>query len=208
VALAPAFTPTSLSFANQAVDTTSNSKGVVIKNVNTGTATLDLSHISVAEPFAIASNTCGATLLAGQGCTVRITFTPTTIGAASGTLSVADNAPGSPQTVLLSGTGVAQATVTPTSLAFGSVRVGTTSAAKKVTLKNYLPTTLTGISYAVTGPFEVSASTCGTTLASKASCTISVTFSPTTVGSASGTLNVTDSANNSPQAVSLGGTGD
>ena len=207
VALAPTFTPTSLNFTTQAVDTTSGSQGVFIKNVNTGNATLDFSNISVTGPFAISSNTCGTTLSAGHGCTVKVTFTPTTIGPASGILSVADNAPGSPQTVPLSGTGVAQATVTPTSLAFGNVRVGTTSVAKKVTLRNNLPTTLTGISISTVGPFSVSGSTCTTTLASKTSCTISVTFSPTTIGPASGTLGVTDSANNSPQTVSLSGTG-
>ena len=208
VALAPTFTPASLNFGNQAIDTTSMIRSVTLKNVNTGFATFDFSNFTVNSPFAISSNTCGATLAAGKTCAVKVTFTPTVSGVASGTLSVTDNAPGSPQTVPLSGTGVAQTTLTPTSLAFGDVKIGTTSAAKKVTLKNNLPTTLTGISYSTAAPFAVSTSTCGTTLASKTSCTISVTFSPTTIGPASGTLNVTDSANNSPQTVSLSGTGD
>jgi uncharacterized repeat protein (TIGR03803 family) len=102
----------------------------------------------------------------------------------------------------------AQATLTPATHTFPKTKVGDTSAAYKFTLKNNLPTTLTGISYSTAAPFAVSASTCSTTLESKKSCTISVTFSPTQTGTATGTLSVSDSANNSPQAASLSGTGD
>ncbi len=208
VALAPTFTPSLLSFGNEAVNTTSNLKSVTIKNVNTGEATLDFSNFAVTPPFAISANTCGATLAAGKTCKVNITFMPTVLGAANGTLSVADNAPGSPQTVALSGTGLAQVTVTPDSLTFSKQKVGTTSGVKYVTLKNNLSTTLTGIVYSTTGPFAVSSSTCGTTLDSNQTCKIGVTFSPTETGTASGALRFTDSANNSPQRATLTGTGD
>ncbi len=200
--------PASLSFGNQAVNTTSAAKTVTL--TNTGTATLNISSIAITAGtnfFTISSNTCGSTLDAGKKCTVKVTFTPTQLGAVTGTLSFTDDASGSPQDVPLSGTGVAQATLTPASLTFGKTKVGTTSAAKKVTLKNNLPTTLTGISYSTKAPFAVSTSSCTTTLASKKSCTISVTFSPTATGTATGTLTVSDSANNSPQTASLSGTG-
>jgi trimeric autotransporter adhesin len=141
-------------------------------------------------------------------CKVSVTFTPTTLGALSDTLSFTDNATGSPQTVSVSGTGEVQASLTPASHTFPKTKVGDTSAAYKFTLKNNLPTTRTGISYSTTAPFAVSTSTCGTTLDSKESCTISVTFSPTATGKATGTLSVSDSANNSPQTASLAGTGD
>jgi type 1 fimbria pilin len=75
-------------------------------------------------------------------------------------------------------------------------------------LRNNQPTALTGITYSTAPPFAISTSTCGTTLDSKKSCTISVTFSPTETGVATGTLTVTDSANDSPQTVTLSGTGD
>jgi len=103
VALDPTFTPSSLSFADQKVGTTS--KSVKIKNVNTGAETLDFTGFTVSAPFAISANTCGATLAAGKTCKVSITFTPTATGTATGTLSVSDNAPLSPQTVSVSGTG-------------------------------------------------------------------------------------------------------
>jgi uncharacterized repeat protein (TIGR03803 family) len=209
VPLPPTFLPSSVDFGYQAIDTTSTTKTVAIKNGNTGYSILDLSSIKVSgnRDFAISSSTCGPTLAAGKACKVSLTFTPTSLGAESATLNVFDNAPGSPQTVPMSGTGTAQAVVTPTSLTFAKQKVGTTSGAKKVTLKNKLNTNLTGISYAATKPFAVSDSTCKTTLAINSSCTISVVFKPTVTGTVTGTLTIKDSANNSPQIVSLTGTG-
>ena len=210
VALAPTFTPPAISFGNEALDTTSKVRSVMIKNVNTGSATLDFTgfKLSGSADFAITANTCGATLAAGKSCKVSLTYRPAALGAASATLSVSDNAPGSPQTVALAGTGVSQATLAPTTLAFGTHKVGSTSAARIVTLKNNLPTTLTGIAYSTKAPFAVSASTCTATLASGKSCTISVTFSPAATGAVTGTLSVTDNANDSPQKATLTGTGD
>jgi uncharacterized repeat protein (TIGR03803 family) len=209
VALPPTFSPASVNFFNQAIDTTSAAKSVFIKNVNTGYSILDLNSITLSgsSDFAISANTCGSTLNAGTRCEVSLTYSPTVLETESATLNIADNAPGSPQTVALSGTGVAQATVNPTSRTFPETKVGSTSAAKNVTLENNLPTTLSGISYKTAAPFAVSSSTCGTTLASKTTCTISITFSPTAEGTANGTLTVRDSANDSPQTVSLTGTG-
>jgi hypothetical protein len=51
------------------------------------------------------TNTCGSTLAAGKNCTISVTFTPTQVGALTGTLSVNDNGTNSPQTVSLSGAG-------------------------------------------------------------------------------------------------------
>ncbi|MGO8797337.1 MAG: choice-of-anchor D domain-containing protein [Candidatus Sulfotelmatobacter sp.] len=200
--------PISLSFGNEAIDTTSAAKTVTL--TNTGTATLDITSIAImlGPNFAISSNTCGATLAAGKTCKVKVTFTPSAIGSATGTLTFTDNASGSPQTVSLTGTGEAQATLTPSSYTFAKTKVGDTSAAHKFTLKNNLSTTLTGISYSVTSRFAVSASTCGTTLDSKTACTISVTFTPSSEETFTGTLTVTDGANDSPQTSSLTGTGD
>jgi hypothetical protein len=124
---------------------------------------------------------------------------------------VTDAASDSPQTASLTGTGIAQATVSPTSQTFGAQKVGTSSAAKNVTLKNNLLTTLTISGFTFTGAdpgdYAVSSTTCGSSLPSKTTCTISVVFKPTVIGARSSTLNVNDSANNSPQAVALTGTG-
>jgi hypothetical protein len=106
----------------------------------------------------------------------------------------------------------AQATVSPIALTYAAQSVGTTSVAKTVTLENNLSTALTLKTFTFTGTdpgdFEVSAHTCGATLAAKSSCTISVVFKPKATGRRTATLNVSDNANNSPQTVSLNGTGE
>ncbi len=199
------FEPASLSFASEAVNNTSVARTVILKN--TGTATLNISGIAASPGFAISSTTCGASLLASKSCKVSVAFTPTQLGSASGTLSFTDNAPGSPQGIALSGTGIADATLTPTSATLPKTKIGTTSAAKTFTLTNHQPVVLTSIAISTTGDFAVSATTCGASLASKAKCTISVTFTPTATGTSTGQLSVSDSANNSPQTSNLTGTG-
>ena len=121
-----------------------------------------------------------------QTCTVIVTFTPTVLGLQTGTLSITDNAANTPQTVPLSGTGVAPATLTPTSATYPAQSVGTTSTAKTFTLTNNQTGTLTGIAISTTGDFAVSATTCTTNLTAKGKCTISVTFTPTAKGTRRG----------------------
>jgi hypothetical protein len=147
-------------------------------------------------------------LAAGKTCTVSVTFTPRALGAVKGTLSFTDNAPNSPQKASLSGTGVEPATVTPASADYGNQKVGTTSAPKTFTLANNQNATLSNIMISTSGDFAVSPTTCSTTLAAYKSCTISVTFTPKATGTRTGSLIVSDSANNSPQTSSLSGTGD
>jgi hypothetical protein len=97
-------------------------------------------------------------------------------------------------------------TLSPPSLAFGNQGVGTTSAARKITLANTGTATLTITSITISGPFAET-NTCGSTVNAGKNCTISVTFSPTKTGSTSGVVTVTDNASNSPQTVSLSGSG-
>jgi hypothetical protein len=203
--------PTPLSFGTLAVGLTSAVKKVTLTNV--GTTALTISSIAVtgaeAADFPETATTCGSSLAAAASCTVSLTFKPSTTGARSANLTATDSASGSPQQVPLSGTGTA-AELTPTSLSFGSVKVGTTSAAKILTLKNVGTTaiTITSITIAGTAAGDFAQTNgCGSSLAASASCTISVTFKPTTTGTRSATLKVTDNAAGSPQTVSLSGTG-
>jgi regulation of enolase protein 1 (concanavalin A-like superfamily) len=104
----PAFTasPSSVTFASQAVGTTSPSQAVAIRN--TGTAPMNVQSVSIGggSSFGLTSDACtGATVAAGASCTVQVAFTPVASGSQSGTLSIADSAPGSPHRVPLSGTG-------------------------------------------------------------------------------------------------------
>jgi len=199
--------PPSLTFASVVVGATSTGKSVTL--TNSGNATLDISGITTSGDFALVTSTkpCGATLAAGKNCKIEVTFTPTQVGARTGTLTITDNASGSPQSVPLSGTGTVQATLTPASKTFPATKVGTTSAAKVFTLSNKQSVALTGISPSTTGAFSVSATTCGASLNAKSTCTISVVFTPTQTGSTTGSLEVNDSAIGSPQTSSLSGTG-
>ena len=98
-------------------------------------------------------------------------------------------------------------TLTPTSLLFGNTVVGTTSTAKSVTLTNTGSATLNIASIATSGDFAQATSPkpCGSTLAAGKNCVIKVTFSPTQLGTRTGTLTITDNASNSPQTVPLSG---
>ncbi|MEZ0114343.1 hypothetical protein ABH920_008377 [Catenulispora sp. EB89] len=94
--------PSSVSFGNQAVGSTSGAQTVTV--TNPGSVAAAISSVGATGPFA-QTNNCGSALAAGASCAVQVTFTPTASGAANGTLSVASNAPSSPLTVALSGTG-------------------------------------------------------------------------------------------------------
>src|SRR6266704_3326685 len=100
--------PTSVSFSNQNVGTSSSAQAVTL--TNSGTTPLSISSIAItgtnATDFA-QSNTCPSgsnTLAAGSSCTISLTFTPGASGARSSSLTFTDNAADSPQTVTLSGT--------------------------------------------------------------------------------------------------------
>ena len=95
--------PSSESFGNENVGSTSSSQSVTV--TNPGTTAVSMSSIGVTGPFG-ESNNCGTSLAAGASCTVGVTFAPTAAGSATGTLSVNSSAPSSPLTVALSGTGV------------------------------------------------------------------------------------------------------
>jgi hypothetical protein len=93
---------TSLSFALQLVGTTSPAQSVTLSNY--GTTTLSIAGIAATTNFG-ETDTCGSSLASAANCTINVTFAPIGSGTLNGTLSVNDNAPGSPQTISLSGTG-------------------------------------------------------------------------------------------------------
>jgi hypothetical protein len=204
--------PSSLTFASQAVGAASAAQAITL--ANTGNAALNVTAIAVsganASDFALTNN-CGSSVAAGANCTINATFKPTAAGARTATVTVADSATDSPQTVALSGTGAAAvASVSPTSLAFGNQSVGTTSAAQAITLTNSGNLDLTVTSMAISGNNAsnfAQTNNCGSSVAAGASCTISVTFTPSATRRRSAILTITDSASGSPQSVSLSGTG-
>ena len=214
-------TPTGLTFPSTAVGVASAAKTITLKNSGTGVLQINEIEISGTDYKSYSGTTtcpfAPTTLAAGSSCTVSITFTPATTGTLTAQLDIYDNAIGSPQTASLTGTGATSAVpvvaLTPKTLTFASTKIGSTSAAKVVTLKNTGKGTLDinsgGITISGTdkSSFLIKSTTCGSTVAAAASCTISVEFKPAASGTLTAALQVADNAAGSPQSVSLTGTG-
>jgi len=197
--------PVSLTFPAQPVGTSSSAQSVTLSN--TGSATLSITSITASGDFS-QTNNCGASLAANASCTLSVTFKPTAIGTRTGAVTITDNASPATQTVSLTGTGVATPVVSlsPASLTFPAQRVGTSSSAQSVTLKNTGSAVLNITSITVSGDFSQT-NTCGSSVAANASCTLSVTFKPTAIGTRTGAVTITDNASPATQSVSLTGTG-
>jgi hypothetical protein len=200
--------PSSLNFASQAVGTNSPTQTVTL--TNTGVATLTITSITTTGDFS-ATNTCGNSVAAGSRCSIIVTFTPTTTGTRTGTVSIVDNAAGSPQTVSLTGTGIAPVVqLLPASLTFATELVGSSSPSQAVTLTNTGAATLSVSSISITEANVtdyLQSNNCGASVAVRASCTINVVFHPVARGPRSAVLSVSDDAAGSPQTVTLSGTG-
>jgi Abnormal spindle-like microcephaly-assoc'd, ASPM-SPD-2-Hydin/Beta-propeller repeat len=198
--------PTSLTFPVQVVSTSSHAQPITL--TNGGATALTITSIAASSPFS-QTNNCGSSVAAGANCVINVTFQPTAKGTQSGSLTVTDNGPGSPQTATLTGTGTF-VSLTPPSLSFGNQAVGTTSSPQTVTVRNQGNATvnISKISFTGAGAGDFGeTTTCGATLGAGGSCTISVTFSPKAKGKVGAILAVTDDGGGSPQKVSLTGTG-
>ncbi len=106
-----AISPSSLTFSSKNQGSTSPAQSVML--TNSGNAALSITGISVGgtNPSDFQqTNSCGSGVVAGGNCSIGVTFTPTATGSRSATLSIGDNATGSPQFVSLAGTGVPPAT--------------------------------------------------------------------------------------------------
>lgn len=208
VGVAPAVTlsPSSLTFPTQIVFTSSKTQTVTL--TNTGVGTLSITNKAITGPFT-QTNNCGTTINAGGACTFTVTFKPTKSGAATGSLSITDNALLSPQTVSLKGTGN-DMQFNPVSFNFGNQPVGTKSLPKKITLSNKASVAVNLTKISLTGAEAADFSetnTCGTKLAGGASCFITVTFTPSVRGTRTAEISVTDNGGGSPQTAGLSGTG-
>ena len=196
-------TPAAVSFGAVAVGLTSLPLQVDASNASS--LPLPIMSLTVTPPFTISSNSCGTSALAADtDCQILVEFSPVQTGAATGTLTLVDEA--GTQTVALSGTGAAPPTDTlgTTSLSFAGTIVGQLSTAQTVSLSNSGDLPLTSITVSVSGAFQQS-NNCGTQLSGPATCAIAVVFSPNLVGIQTGTLTVSDLLRT--QTVALSGTG-
>lgn len=216
---APAVTlsPSGLAFSSQPAGTTSAAQAVSV--MNRGGSPLSVTNVTVSAGFS-ETNTCGLSVAAGGSCMINVVFAPTTVGSFAGTLSVADNAPKSPQTASLTGTGTGPvASVSPASVVFSGQIIGKASGAETTTVSNTGNADLTISSVTISGvnagDFAIvsSGTTCvanGTVTAGH-SCAVNVMFTPMAGGTRNAILTITDNSldqTNSTQNVALSGSGE
>jgi hypothetical protein len=200
------FSPTSLTFASQLIGTSSVAQSVTLSN--TGSSSLTITSIAISGDF-LQTNNCGSSLTAGANCKITVTFKPTKPNSRAGAVTVTDNATGSPQSVPLTGTGT-YVKLSPASLIFGTVTVGTSSSPQVATFTNASKSALAIKSLTISGTNSLDFSetnTCGVSVAAGKSCTISVIFKPTASGARSASVSIVDAGGGSPQLVNLSGTG-
>ncbi|HUY80563.1 MAG TPA: choice-of-anchor D domain-containing protein [Acidobacteriaceae bacterium] len=221
-------TPSSLTFGNQPVGTTSASQQLLV--TNTGSVPLQISSLAITGDFTESDTCSGQSIAPGNTCVIEVSFTPTAIGADTGLLTVYANlSNGGQLSVPLNGTGTqgAAVTLTPVSLCFAPTLIGQTTSqscqstgtptqggqtiqpGQSIVIANTGGSTVTITSVTLSGDFAFVANTCGTSLTAANttgdSCTVSITFTPTTSGTSTGALTVVDSAGT--QTAQLAGTG-
>jgi hypothetical protein len=198
--------PTALAFGNVQVGHSASLSATV---TNTGGTSLTISAAATSgAAFSLSGLMLPLTLTAGQSTSFTALFSPTASGAASGSISITSTGSDSKLTIPLSGTGVAQGTLTanPTALAFGSVQVGN-SANLSEALTNTGGSAVSISQANLSGAgFSISGLTLPLTLTANQSVTFTATFTPT-AGAASGTISVVSNASNSPLVIALSGTG-
>jgi hypothetical protein len=206
------FSPTALTFPSQLINTTSSAMTETLKNE--GQVPLTITSVTLggtnSNNFAITSNTCSSTLAVGASCTINATFTPSALGKRMATITVVDNACGSPHVIALSGKGT-EITLAPSPVSFGTQTVGTTSAPMTVTVTNHGTTAVKFSGASVSGTdkadFKIMSNNCTTVAGSGGTCQITITFTPGATGARTATLSVTDADKGSPQTDVLEGTG-
>lgn len=198
--------PTLTEFGPNVVGTTSSIVRIFSVQ-NLGGASMTGLAVSTTGPFT-QTNDCPATLAVSSACTIQVRFVPVAEGAASGSVRVDSNAPGSPRIVNFTGTGIrlAAARLSPGNLDFGAVGVGRTSAARSATLLNAGAVPMTISSITAPAPFSQT-NDCGGTLAAGASCTISLSFAPAATGRATRVLTILSSAPGREHSLGLRGLG-
>jgi hypothetical protein len=210
---AAAVSPSSLDFGARTVATTSTAQTVTL--ANSGTGALAIRSIGISGDFAF-SSACPSLLSPGTSCTIDVSFTPLVVGPRAGTLTITHDAPGSPSTVSLAGSGLAAAApvadVSPGTLVFSAQPVGSESGAQAVVVTNSGNAPLVFDDISITGDFRAVAPpagdptpACEKVVEPGAACQIAIVFDPTAPNVREGVLTVSSNAGRA--VVSLSGTG-
>ncbi|MGA9885269.1 MAG: choice-of-anchor D domain-containing protein [Candidatus Acidiferrales bacterium] len=196
--------PSSVPFSN--VNVGSNASQTVTLT-NNGNAALNITAATVSGS-GYTMTLAPTTINAGANTTFSVTFAPTAEGSAAGNISITSNAPGSPASVALSGTGLqALGSASPTSVAFGSVVVGNSNS-DVINLKNNGNSTLSFSQISVTGSgFSVTGITTSSTIAAGGTLNFNAVFAPGSASSSTGSITLSTSGSPAQISISLTGTG-
>jgi hypothetical protein len=198
--------PASLNFGSVQVG---NSQSLSETLTNTGGASVTISQVTASGAgFSVSGLTLPMTLAGGQSYTFTATFAPATSGNASGSISVSSNASNSNLTIALSGTATAQGqlVVSPASVNFGNVVVGT-SQTQSGTLSASAASVTVNSASSSNSQFVLGGISFPLTLAVGQSASFTVIFTPQSTGALSGSISFASNATNSPTAEIVSGTG-
>lgn len=199
----PVASTTYISFGTQPLNVVSPKINVTVTNY--GSTPMTIGSISATGDFAAAPH-CPKALVAGGACTINVTFTPTAIGPRTGTLTINDGDPTSPQTVSLDGTGsYVKLSFTYPGITFPTTPMNSSST-RKVTVTNTGPSTLTISAQQMVGDYTET-DNCHGRIAAGKSCAFTITFKPTATGRRLGLLQLTDSDPGSPHQTRFQGFG-
>jgi hypothetical protein len=199
--------PDSLTFSSQISGTTSSPQTVTL--INTGSIPVAFGAISKSgdgDDFA-ATGCTGQSVPPGSTCNLQVSFAPQATGPRSAVMMIAANVYGGQLALDLNGDGLPGGSidVSPGSLSFNTIKVGSASAPQAVTLTNAGTSPVSIAGAAATAPFSIVSNTCNPGTLAPGGCQIRVAFTPATAGPATGLLSVSDSEGT--QTVELSGTG-
>ncbi|MBS0321663.1 MAG: choice-of-anchor D domain-containing protein [Proteobacteria bacterium] len=207
--------PSSKNFGSVTVGSTSSATTFTVA-VTGATGNVTSVSSSNATEFAVTGGTCvpSKSLASGNSCTVTVTFSPSSTGSRSGTLSVLTNGSPATLTASLSGTGSGTPPASgqlsfAASQSLGSQKVGTQGSSVLIPITNVgsASVTISSIVSSNAGEFPITTNTCTTAIVAGGTCSVGIAFKPSATGSRSSTLTVTSTGTGSPQATSLTGTG-
>jgi hypothetical protein len=205
-----AISPINVVFPTTAVGANSQPVTVSLFNQGAGPSNISLTSIAPATgDFSVGATTCGSTLAPNASCTVNVVFSPTQAGQRTGAVAITDSAPGSPQTIALSGAGSGSSlVVSPASVPFGAIAVGSSSQ-QTLTVSNIGAGSLTYSHTALSGSFSILSDNCGSSgsLTAGNSCTLVVKFAPSGSGSQNASLTFNDNSGNPPHIIAVSGSG-
>ena len=203
-----AISPASLNFNNI---TMGQSSTQTVTLTNNGNANLMVTAANITGPgFGMSGLTLSKPIPAGQAASFSVQFTPTSTTGASGSIVFTDNAPGSQQTLSITGSAVAAnstLTANPGSFNFNNVAVNSSSP-QTITLMNNGTAAVTINQVTTIGPgFSSTGLTVGQSIAAGSTATFTAKFAPTATGLAAGNISLVTTASNPTLSIPLSGTG-